>query len=341
MQNLTDEIKDLLLTRSLLLQRVSNSLTKDIINAYVSVIDDILAQIATGKNINLVNMNKIIKELNSKLTPDLTSVNDDLVQLGISEASYIANGINGAIGIDLVSKLPTDRTVQKIVNTSLMDGLTMSEWLGKQDKAFQETLTKQIRLAVIEGETNPQIVNRLKGALDIKNNNNIKTIVRTAVATVTNQVRMETYKENESVFKGYEWNATLDSRVRPEHLLLDGSEWDLNGKGLNEKGKKYKFRKSPDGWNCRCLLLPITKSFKELGIPLDEVSIGTRSSIDGYVSSNLSASDWFESKSKSFQEEYLGKGRFELYKKGTITLSDLLNQKGRYLSLKELKEKYS
>ena len=61
MQNLTDEIKDLLLTRSLLLQRVSNSLTEDIINAYVSVIDDILAQIATGKNINLVNMNKIIK----------------------------------------------------------------------------------------------------------------------------------------------------------------------------------------------------------------------------------------------------------------------------------------
>ena len=70
MQNLTDEIKDLLLTRSLLLQRVSNSLTKDIVNAYVSVIDDILAKIATGKNINLVNMNKIIKELNAKLTPD-------------------------------------------------------------------------------------------------------------------------------------------------------------------------------------------------------------------------------------------------------------------------------
>ena len=341
MQNLTDEIKDLLLTRSLLLQRVSNSLTKDVINAYVSVIDDILAQIATGKNINLVNMNKIINELNAKLTPDLTSVNDDLVQLGISEASYIANGINGSIGIDLVSKLPTDRTVQKIVNTSLMDGLTISEWLGKQDKAFQETLTKQIRLAVIEGETNPQIVSRLKGALDIKNNNNIKTIVRTAVATVTNQVRMETYKENSDVFKGWEWSGTLDSKIRPEHLLLDGSEWDLNGKGLNEKGKKYKFRKSPDGWNCRCLLLPITKSFKELGLDIDEIPAGTRSSIDGYVSSNLSASDWFESKSKSFQEEYLGKSRYQLFKDGKITFSDLVNQNGKTLTVKQLKEKYS
>lgn len=336
MQNLTDEIKDLLLTRSLLLQRVSNSLTKDIINAYVSVIDDILAQIATGKNINLVNMNKIINELNAKLSPDLTSVNDDLVQLGISEASYIANGINGAIGIDLVSKLPTDRTVQKIVNTSLMDGLTISEWLGKQDKSFQETLTKQIRLGVIEGETNPQIVSRLKTALDIKNNNNVRTIVRTAVATITGQVREQTYKENEDIFKGWEWNATLDGRTRKEHAIYDGSYWDFEGNGLNDKGKANPFKKAGTEWNCRCILLPITKSFKELGIPLDEIPKGTRSSMDGYVSRDTTFEQWFEGKPKSFQEEYLGKSRYELYKKGTITFSDLVNQNGKVLKVSEL-----
>ena len=341
MQNLTDKIKDLLLTRSLLLQRVSNSLTKDIINAYVSVIDDILAQIATGKNINLVNMNKIINELNSKLTPDLTSVNDDLVQLGISEASYVANGINGAIGIDLVSKLPTDKTVQKIVNTSLMDGLTISEWLGKQDKSFQETLTKQIRLAVIGGETNPQIVSRLKSALDIKNNNNVKTIVRTAVATVTSQAREQTYKENEDIFKGWEWNATLDSRTRPEHAAYDGMAHDLEGKGLNEKGKKYKFVKAPNGWNCRCITLPITKSFRELGLDIDEIPSGTRSSIDGRVSTDTTFEQWFEGKSATFQESYLGKGRYQLFKDGKITFSDLVNQNGRTLSVGELVEKYS
>ena len=341
MQNLTDEIKDLLLTRSLLLQRVSNSLTKDIINAYVSVIDDILAQIATGKTINLINMNKIIKELNAKLSPDLTSVNDDLVQLGISEASYVANGINGAIGIDLVSKLPNDRTVQKIVNTSLMDGLTISEWLGKQDKSFQETLTKQIRLAVIEGETNPQIVSRLKGALDIKNNNNIKTIVRTAVSTVTNQVRMETYKENSDVFKGWEHNSTIDSRVSLICSTRDGATYDLDYKGLNAKGKAYPFKQVPLHFNCRSIILPITKSFKELGIPLDEVPIGTRSSIDGYVSRDTTFEQWFEGKPKAFQEEYLGQSRYKLFKDGKITFSDLVNQNGKTLTVKQLKEKYS
>ena len=336
MQNLTDEIKDLLLTRSLLLQRVSNSLTKDIINAYVSVIDDILAQIATGKNINLVNMNKIINELNAKLSPDLTSVSDDLVQLGISEASYIANGINGSIGIDLVSKLPTDRTVQKIVNTSLMDGLTISEWLGKQDKSFQETLTKQIRLGVIEGETNPQIVSRLKSALDIKNNNNVKTIVRTAVATVTNQVRMETYKENEDIFKGYEHNSTLDARVSLICASRDGATYDLEYKGLNEKGKQYPFKQVPLHFNCRSIILPITKTFRELGLDIDEIPSGTRSSIDGRVSTDTTFEQWFEGKSATFQESYLGKSRYQLFKDGKITFSDLVNQNGRTLSIAEL-----
>lgn len=339
--NLTDQIKDLLVTRSLLLQRVSNSLTKDIKDAYISVIDDILARVAAGKPINLSNMNKIIKELNAKLVPDLTSVNDDLVELGINEASYVASGINSAVGIDLVSKLPTDKTVGKIVNTSLMDGLTIGEWLGKQDKAFQDTLTKGVRLGVIAGETNAQIVKRLKDSLDVKNNNNIKTIARTAVATVTNQVRDKTYEENEEVFKGWEWNATLDGKTRPEHADMDGANWDLEHNGINEKGKQHAYRTAPAGFNCRCIKLPIVKSFKELGLDIDEVPVGVRSSMDGYVSRDTNFEQWFDTKPKSFQAEYLGTGKYELFKEGKITLNDLVNQQGRTLSVRELKEKYS
>ena len=340
MQNLTDEIKDLLLTRSLLLQRVSNSLTKDIINAYVSVIDDILAQIATGKNINLVNMNKIINELNSKLSPDLTSVNDDLVQLGISEASYVANGINGAIGIDLVSKLPTDRTVQKIVNTSLMDGLTLSSWLEMKDNKLKLLLKNNIEQAVVQGETIPQIVARLKPLLTI-NKEGVKALAITAVSTITNQVRMQTYKENEDIFKGYEHNSTLDKNTTVTCGTRDGALWDLNGKGLNKQGKDNKFRTPPLHFRCRSLLLPITKSFKELGIPLDEVPIGTRSSMDGYVSRDTTFEKWFEDKPKAFQEKYLGVQRYKLFKDGVINFSDLVNQNGKVLTVAQLKEKYS
>ena len=39
-----------------------------------------------------------------------------------------------------------------------------------------------------------------------------------------------------------------------------------------------------------------------------------------------------------YAEKYLGKNRFELYKEGKITLSDLVNQKGRVLTIAELKK---
>jgi len=91
-------------------------------------------------------------------------------------------------------------------------------------------------------------------------------------------------------------------------------------------------------------MLPIVKSFKELGIPLDEVTKGTRSSIDainGKVSRDTTFEQWFEGKDKTFQESYLGKGRYQLFKDGKITFSDLVNQQGRYLKLSELNSKYS
>ena len=110
---------------------------------------------------------------------------------------------------------------------------------------------------------------------------------------------------------------------------------------INAKGKKYPFRYTPYGWNCRCQIVPVLKSWKELGIDEEEVPVGTRSSLDGYVSQDMTFDKWLKTKSSEFQKEYLGAGRYELYSKGKITLSDLINQKGRYLSIKELKEKYS
>ena len=46
-------------------------------------------------------------------------------------------------------------------------------------------------------------------------------------------------------------------------------------------------------------------------------------------------------KTKSFQEEYLGVHRYKLFKDGVINFSDLVNQKGKTLTVKQLKEKYS
>ena len=337
MQNISDQLADLAIARSLVLIRIQNGLSNDVAILYNEMIDDISTTILkTGKISN--HLTKTIKDIKAQLqVPD---INDNLKDIAQAEVNYTQKASTSVIGIDSFKNIPPKGAKREILNTSLIEGATIHSWLKDLEASQAFDVERAVRLGMTLGETNAQLANRLKSTMELSMRN-AQTIVRTATATVANKARMEFMEANNEVIKGWEWNSTLDGRVRKEHADRDGATWNLDKEGINAKGKKYPFRYTPYGWNCRCQLNPILKSWKELGIDEEEVPVGTRSSLDGYVSQDMTFDKWLKTKSSEFQKEYLGAGRYELYSKGKITLSDLINQKGRYLSIKELKEKYS
>ena len=332
--NTNEEILDLLLKRDLLLQRVSNGLSKEIASQYIKMIDEAINSL--GKvDISLINMNKIIKEINSNIGLDYANVEDNFNEVAITEASFIPKAINGIVAVDIMNKTLPDSLVNKIVKNSILsDGYTIKEGFEKLDTRLQETFQNQIRLGVLNGDTTQTIIKNLKPYMTDFKDNRIEALVKTAVSTVVNNTRMETYKENESIFKGYQHQSVLDSRTTFICAERDNKEWDLELKPI---GHKLPFKQTPIHYKCRSIILPLTKSYRELGLDIDEIPIGTRSSLNGYVPANTSFSQWFDKQSADFKENYLGKGRYQLYKDGKIDLSDLVNQKGQTLSLKELK----
>ena len=92
-------------------------------------------------------------------------------------------------------------------------------------------------------------------------------------------------------------------------------------------------------WNCRCLYVEVLKTWKELGIDLNEMPASTRASMDGQVK-DTSFGEWLKGQSPARQEEILGKGRADLYNRGVITFNQLTDGKGAPLSLKQLQDKY-
>jgi hypothetical protein len=60
--------------------------------------------------------------------------------------------------------------------------------------------------------------------------------------------------------------------------------------------------------------------------------------MDGLVAQALTYEDWLKTKSEAFQKEVLGPGKWELWQKGQIRLRDLIDQRGRPLTLEELKQ---
>jgi hypothetical protein len=48
---------------------------------------------------------------------------------------------------------------------------------------------------------------------------------------------------------------------------------------------------------------------------------------------------WLSRQTQERQDDILGKGRAEMYRKGEITLNDLVNGRGRPLTIAQLKER--
>jgi SPP1 gp7 family putative phage head morphogenesis protein len=72
---------------------------------------------------------------------------------------------------------------------------------------------------------------------------------------------------------------------------------------------------------------------------VDDAVMDTRASMDGQVPASLRYEAWLRSKTEDIQIEALGKGKWELWKSGSITFSDLIDETGRPLTLEELKKK--
>ncbi|WP_327078137.1 colicin D domain-containing protein, partial [Glaesserella parasuis] len=72
----------------------------------------------------------------------------------------------------------------------------------------------------------------------------------------------------------------------------------------------------------------------------EEMPSSTRASQDGPVSEQINYENWLKSKSPGQQDQVLGKGKADLWRRGVITFADMLDQSGRPLTLKDLSYRF-
>lgn len=197
----------------------------------------------------------------------------------------------------------------------------------------EKTIRQAIRLGMVEGETVDQMVRRLIGTkaarftdgIIEKDRRGAEAMVRTIVNSTSNKAADATYKANGDIIKGLAWTSTLDSRTSPICQARDGKVFPV------DSGPR-----PPAHVNCRSFMVPVLKSWKELGVPLDEMDEGMRSSMDGLVPESTTYGTWLKGKDKSFQEKVLGVERARLFRSGEYDIKDFVNAKGEYKKLSDL-----
>ncbi|WP_168377582.1 minor capsid protein [Acinetobacter cumulans] len=323
-------------------------------NSQLNRLVDILNELSDSERNALKSLNfsskakssKNIEEIKTILNEWFKSIDVDLfeqfdksaLQLAVYEASYSAKLVTGTAAVVNAEK------IYKAAKKAPFAGGQLVDYLFADIAAtLRKKVESAIRDGISQGQTNQQIVQRIKGrkALDYKDGllkssrESIERQVRTARSHISTATYIDTYKA-----LGYEYVkvvATLDGRTCKYCASIDGDVFAI------DDASRPRFPVHP---NNRTTYVPCNKD-GEIGglrpfvmderkvkdIPKDE-----RKHLIGQLDANTSFKEFFEQSDEFFQRTWLGKSKYELYKKGEYSIdkfADPLNKRG--YTLDELK----
>lgn len=352
-KTITDEIADKLITHEVNMLRFSESETLRIVRVLRLLRKDLRMQINRlfrGKQTySAIRRQKILetlleqtrKTIRSSYRGIATSHLNVMKDAAETTATVTAATINAAIQGAVVSVAFTPTVLKAVASDVLIQGAPSAEWWSRQAGSTQERFADQMRLGVLQGESVRKMAVRAQNVVAVSRRE-AEALVRTSVQTVNNASRVEMYRQNKRVIKGVEAIVTLDTRTSAICKARDGGAWNLEtGKPLEQSAVDEPYPGPPPWhWNCRSTLIPITKSFAELGLSdQKEIPEGVRASMTGDVSASFTYEDWLKRQTKEIQLEALGLGRWKLWKEEGISLRDMVDQTGRGLTIAQIREK--
>lgn len=247
--------------------------------------------------------------------------------------------------VSLEANLPPQNYLRRLLSRTLIHGAIMGTWWKRQAADTRRRFANEVRQGLLRGETNNQIVSRITGTPQSPGVMKIskaqaRTLVHASIQQVANDSRLETFRNMGDVVKGVRQLSTLDSRTTPVCIAYSGGEWDLAGKPMGRTRLLFNGG-PPRHWNCRSVLVPITRTFRELGIAIPEVGrVAPRyASADGPT--DLTMRQWLKTRTKEQLDDQLGVGRARLFREGKITLQELVDMSGRPLTLAQLERRAS
>ncbi|UNH28186.1 phage head morphogenesis protein [Moellerella wisconsensis] len=337
------------------LYRASSQNINEILREFNIVSGDMLNQLRDYLD-NLSHSELIALSGGKYTTPELRRVRElingwrdsmrDEAQQGVSASaatlSAYETGYTAALAGEKLAKVITgERLYSKAKNIPMSGGALVDELFSKIADDAKQRVEYAIRSGITNGDTTQQIVQRIKGTKRLNYKDGILNSTRSAIerdvrtirSHVSNQVVEDTF-----VQLGYDYLkvvATLDGRTSKVCASKDGEVYHHSDS----------FSRPPYHPNCRTILVGCDKDGNLIGRrpfvadtrPVSKIPKDDRDGVIGQVNSNTDYSSWFGNQSTSFQKEWLGKNRYELYKNGNYDIDRFVDPQGKMYTLNQLK----
>ena len=318
--------------------RVENSIEKMMLGMRA----EILKKIRMGKRTELgVILQQIEEIINNKFIKAGQRIVDESTALYLKESVFVTSSINGTIGASITVPILNEELIKEAVSKSAIKNQVMSVFWSKQQEAMTDGFRKEFMKGLLEGETMNDLTKRLQKNTNLNLvKNDMRSIARTTLSTVTDNAQMDTYKANSDVIGYIESIAVLDKRTTFISMAYNGCKWTIPDlKPIGTRQMPYK--PLALHWGERDRRIPGLKSYLELPeekrklIPKEK-----RASMDGLVTKPDDFDEFLKKRNDKELKKMLGKTGSELWQSGKITSRDLVDDLGTPLTQKQLKEKF-
>jgi len=263
-------------------------------------------------------------------------IQGELFDLAMTESAWQLGVLKEEVPINILYAVAAPETIRQVLINKPFDGRTLQQWFDRLQETTKARLVQEIQKGVTEGQTTAQIVRNIQGTRALKYKDGIlattraqtNAVVRSAVAHASNTAREEVFSANSEFIKGVQWISTLDSRTCAICAPLDGKVYKI-GEGV----------RPPIHVSCRCAITAVTKSYREMGIDIDDIPPSTRSSMNGQVPSDITYNQWLKGQPIEIQNDALGKTRAKLFRDGGLDISQFTIRNDYELTLDQLRAK--
>lgn len=224
-------------------------------------------------------------------TPSIYSLNRNY-------AAYTIEQVAGNVGFDLWD----EQTVKRLIveQPDLMPYYPPKRALkrGIDLEYGKKQITKSVTSSILQGKSIKHMADDLQKRITTMSRDSAIRTARTAVTGAQNAGRMDSYAaaEKMGIKVKKEWLATLDSRTRHSHAMLDGEKVDQDKKFSNG----CRFPGDPQGppweiYNCRCTLIAAVD-----GVDTSTAQRRARNPVTGETEliQNMTYQEWVRSKQK-------------------------------------------
>lgn len=374
--NAADIIADRLVTRGIYLERYKSGFNNRILGELEKLEDELTRELASAfakgtpnPTVRIQRLEKLLGQTRHVIKRTYTEssklAGKELLRLAANEQTYVVDAVNETAGVEFFDRTLNYDELKKLTDGTLIEGARSADWWARQSDDLQKRFGDQMRMGVLRGETLDQLVARVRGTqvrafqdgVMQTSRRQAEAIVRTSVQSIANATRLESFEANAHVVNAIQWVSTLDSQTTHICMALSGKMWTTKGK--KPIGHDKAWPGTTAHWQCRSTQVPVLKKWEDLvaqqdqaavdeefrnqlrqqGFSDDEIAVirrNTRASLDGQVARDISFDDWLGAKSPEFQDGLLGRGRGKLFRDRKITLTDLVDQSGRPLTIDQL-----